>query len=321
VRLIVHTERSRVWQNAVEELENAVLSDGRVRPARVLGKHEAQVVHLLFKLQLSRSLTALRHVRGRVFERTGCDYFVVMMGFEPRRCVPDFYLPGRKSLYMFDAWPAVYDGIAKLVSRWGIQDVFVSSSQAAAALNDLVPHCRFSWVAEGVDPDLYTHRPYAARDIDVVQIGRKHDAYHESIVAPLLERGRCYRYEQTKGEIVFPTREQFVDGLARSKVSICFPCNLTHPQRSGDTETMTQRYLQSLVSKCLVVGHAPKEMVSLFGYNPVVEADMNDPAGQLLSILDNFHDYVPLIEMNYRTAVEEHTWTKRWQTIASAIFP
>ena len=76
-----------------------------------------------------------------------------------------------------------------------------------------------------------------------------------------------------------------------------------------------------MVSKCLVIGHAPKEMVSLFGYDPVVEADMDNPVEQLLSVLDNFHAFIPLIEMNYRSVVEDHTWTKRWQAIASTLFP
>lgn len=84
---------------------------------------------------------------------------------------------------------------------------------------------------------------------------------------------------------------------------------------------MTQRYLQSMVSKCLVMGHAPKEMVSLFGYDPVVEADMDNPVGQLLSVLDNLDAFIPLNEMNYRSVVENHTWTKRWQAIASTLLP
>ena len=76
-----------------------------------------------------------------------------------------------------------------------------------------------------------------------------------------------------------------------------------------------------MVSKCLVVGHAPREMVDLFGYDPVVEADMDNPAEQLVSVLDNFEAYIPLIEMNYRSIVEDHTWTKRWQVIASTLLP
>lgn len=313
VRLITQVEKCHVSRDAVEEFESAVLPDERVRPARLLSARALG--------KLLRSMPALPGICGGVFSQLNCDYFLIMMGLQESRCLPYFTLPGRKSIYLFDAWPNRYDRIREFITRWQVQEAFVSSSQAANALSGLIPLCRLSWVAEGIDPGLYRHRPYAARDIDVIQLGRKHDAYHERVLAPLLARRKCYKYESIKGEIIFPTREQFIDGLARSKVSVCFPSSLTHPERSGDTETMTQRYLQSMVSKCLVIGHAPKEMVSLFGYDPVVEADMDNPVEQLLSVLDNFHAFIPLIEMNYRSVVEDHTWTKRWQAIASTLFP
>ena len=85
----------------------------------------------------------------------------------------------------------------------------------------------------------------------------------------LWKRGKkSYLCEKVMGEIILPTRAAFIDGLAPSKVSVCFPCNVTHPQRCGDTETMTQRYLQSMASKCLIIGHAPAEMTALFGLQP-----------------------------------------------------
>ena len=72
----------------------------------------------------------------------------------------------------------------------------------------------------------------------------------------------------------------------------------------------------SMVSTCLLVGHAPKEMVELFSYNPVVEIDMEDPVGQIREILENFSDYIPLIEKNYTETVANHTWAKRWEQMA-----
>jgi hypothetical protein len=325
VRLITQAEKRYVWLDAVEEFESAVLSDERVHPARSPSGPEERAVQFasraLRKMRLRRSMPALPRICGGILGSLNCDYFLIMMGPQGARCLPYFVLPGRKSIYLFDAWPSTYDWIGEFISHWHVQEVFVSSSQAANALSDLLPQCRFSWVAEGIDPGVYRRRPHAERDVDVIQLGRKHDAYHQRVRAPLLDRGKSYKYERTKGEVIFPTRQQFIDGLARSKVSVCFPSNLTHPARSGDTETLTQRYLQSMISKCLVVGHAPREMVDLFGYDPVVEADMDNPAEQLVSVLDNFEAYIPLIEMNYRSIVEDHTWTKRWQVIASTLLP
>jgi hypothetical protein len=65
------------------------------------------------------------------------------------------------------------------------------------------------------------------------------------------------------------------------------------------------------------VGKAPKELLTLFGYNPVIEIDMNNPVRQLQSIFENFSNYIPLIENNFNTAINQHTWRHRWAKIKS----
>src|SRR6185369_6557481 len=143
--------------------------------------------------------------------------------------------------------------------------------------------------------------------------------YHDQIISAVENHKKTYLYERERGRVIFPAREDFLDGLARSKISICIPCSITHPERAGDIETMTMRYLQSMASKCLVVGHAPAEMIELFGYNPVIEIDKKNPDKQLLELLNRFDDYVPLIEKNYAAVTSEHTWHNRWQQIARII--
>jgi hypothetical protein len=135
------------------------------------------------------------------------------------------------------------------------------------------------------------------------------------IVDSLAEKGYTYLYELKKGELIFPTRQDFIAGLAKTKISICVPSSVTHPERSGNIETMTIRYLQSMVSKCLIVGHAPKEMIDLFGYNPVIEIDFTNPVGQIESILNNYNSYTALIEKNYNEVIQHHTWQCRWEQI------
>ncbi|MDQ3082947.1 MAG: glycosyltransferase, partial [Gemmatimonadota bacterium] len=248
------------------------------------------------------------------------DYFAVMMELDTGRIAPWFRRTARKSVYMFDAWPPRHPAILKFVADWGVQFAFVSSRQAAERLGKVSERCTFIWVPEGVDPGRYQRRSSLERDIDVLQLGRKFDTHH-ALIAPALERaGRSYVYEREKGKIIFPVRQQFIDGLARSRISICVPSSLTHPERAGDIETMTIRYLQSMASKCLVLGHAPAEMVDLFGYNPVVEIDDTNAAGQVLDLLANYESYQPLIEKNYAAVTSEHTWDKRWNRMAELLF-
>ena len=73
-----------------------------------------------------------------------------------------------------------------------------------------------------------------------------------------------------------------------------------------------------MLSKCLIVGNAPAEMIELFGYNPVIEADMNEPAKQIENILNNYDQYIPLIEKNFLHAGKQ-TWENRWMKILNEI--
>ena len=246
-------------------------------------------------------------------------YFNVLMEPNWRKCFPHVLYPGRKSVYLFDAWPIHHKMIAQFVQDHYLSHVFVSSSEAAKKLIDISGSSAFSWIPEGVDPNSYQYRGYKDKDIDVLELGRRYDVYHEHIVKALANDGRVHLYEKTKGQLIFPADKDLVDGLARTKISICVPSNITHPDRAGDIETMTVRYLQSMVSKCLIVGHAPQEMVELFGYNPVVEIDMEKPTEQISEILENFADYVPLIEKNYTETLAHHTWDNRWQQMRAIL--
>ena len=242
-------------------------------------------------------------------------YFNVILGQEWDKCFPYMLFPNKRSVYMFDTWASSHKDIVKYVETYQLSNVFVSASQSAKRLQSMVNRPVFSWISEGVDPDQYKYYSYTDKDIDVLELGRKYDVYHDHIVAGLKGDGRMHLYEETKGKLIFPREEDLIDGLAKTKISICVPSNITHPERAGDIETMTVRYLQSMASKCLVVGHAPQEMVELFGYNPVVEIDMEKPAQQIREILENFADYIPLIEKNYTETVTNHTWAKRWEQI------
>ena len=325
MRLITgQTGQYHVSLETVMEFEKAILADKRVRPVKTSRRCVSRAAYFASRsvAKMSRHTvypirTVLPWPMGRRVHR---DYFTVLMGLDFLKCLPHFIFPGRKSLYMFDAWPDVHDRIRAIVGSWEVDNVFLSSLMAAERLRISSNRCRFFWIPEGVDSDLYRHCPYADKDIDVLQLGRRYDAFHDSIVSSLEQSNRVYLYEKVKGEIIFPTKDSFIDGLARSKVSICVPSSITHPARSGDIETMTTKYLQSMLSKCLILGHAPTEMISLFGYNPVIEIDMHDPVKQIHFVLDHLEDYVPLIERNHVMVKEHHTWRHRWETIASILF-
>ncbi|MEO8193154.1 MAG: glycosyltransferase [Gemmatimonadales bacterium] len=324
MQLIVGPPRKvHVSYDTVLELESVIVADPRVTPAEMNGMLKSAVdagTRALARAGIDAgSFLGVRR-RSLTSDQPARDYFAVMIGLDPARAAPWFVLPSRRSVYMFDAWPSSHVAIRKYVESWGVQYAFVSSSQAATRLASISDSCTFVWVPEGIDPRLYHQRSWIEKDIDVLQLGRRYDSHHELIAPALAKAGKTYLYEKRKGEIIFPAREEFTEGLARSRISICFPSSVTHPQRAGDIETMTIRYLQSMVSKCVVLGRAPAEMVELFGYDPVVPADMGDPAGQIMEILERYEEYLPLVERNYSTVIRDHTWSRRWERMATVLF-
>ncbi|MDR1562143.1 MAG: hypothetical protein LBS54_03515 [Dysgonamonadaceae bacterium] len=320
--ILINTHISRTFHvshDVVEEFEKAILSDGGIKGVKPGSQSWFRLVYYADKITRKVGIHLI-DILTRLFVLDSSDredtYFSVLMGQDFIKLYPYVFLNRKKRyVYFFDAWTGDQSNFVDFIRRCRIDKVFVSSSQAASDLNKELGRPITTWIPEGIDVSVYRQAPYDQKDIDVIQIGRKYDKYHEQILPFLSGSNKVYLYEKTKGAVIFPDREEFINGLARVKISVCVPSNITHPERSGNIETMTNRYLQSMASKCLIVGHAPEEMIFLFGYNPVVEIDYDAPVGQLDTILNNYTDYIPLIEKNYDMVMKYHTWQQRWELI------
>jgi len=229
------------------------------------------------------------------------------------RTFPYFSIPfGLRALWMYDAWEGELCRLEIFFRRHSINVLLVTSRQAADYFNQRnIPRFKAYWIPEAVTVSVYKTKPYSERTIDVLQFGRRWDEYHTKIERFCCDRKLVYLYEKTKGEIIFPTREDFLESLADSKISICVPSSITHPERSGKIATLTWRYFQSMASKCLILGRAPEEMRELFDYNPVIEIDLENATEQLDEVLANFAKYVDLIEQNYSWVEKHHQWSNR----------
>ena len=300
-----------VAQDTVNEFQQAIIADAvDIKATSNMTRVFGQVILKFIpgKLRLF-SLRRRRNVRD----------FCIIIGHEFQKCVLTFLNNDHNSLYVFDAWPAYQDRIENFVRAARVKNVFFSSRYATDLFAGKGLDCKMTWVPEAINMNNYRFENVSRKDIAVLAFGRRYDAYHEKIVGRLAENNIPYLYEKVKKEIVFPTRESFVDGLARTKISICVPSSITHPEKAGSISTMTIRYLQSMASKALIVGIMPEEMKGLFDYTPIIEIDMNDPAGQLLDILANYERYIPLIEKNYNYVRQHHTWEHRWEMIRGLI--
>ena len=250
----------------------------------------------------------------RIADLSATAYFVPIMLLSEARLFPKCYF-AETIVYAFDCWPALYGRWERFFRRHRMRIAFFSARQSAEYFQKALPEMESIWLPEAVEATAYDgHKPLEQRTIDVLELGRRSDAYHNRIVAPLAKAGRVHRFQSAPGQIIFPTPDALRAGFGDAKISVCFPSSMTHPQRSGDVETVTHRYFESFASGCITLGHAPRELCDLFGFNPVIEADMNDPAGQIESILSEPGAHA-LVERNRQRLAEVGTWDARVTTL------
>ncbi len=266
---------------------------------------------------VAKTVSRLRLVRNLRRSAQG-PVFVGFMGFSEYKTLP-FSCWTEIVPLCFDCWPSLYGRWLSFFERHRVRLAFFTARQSAQYFADALPSMKSVWLPEATDPSEYSSSvPWAERDIDVLELGRKNDDFHGKITAPLADAKRSHLFELVKGEIIFPDRKGFLEGLARSKISICFPCSQTHPERSGPVETVTTRYFESMASKCLIVGHAPQELTDLFGYNPVVEVQEGEEIEQMEFLLRHPESYSGLIEKNYSRLLQVGTWKSRVAAVLEA---
>lgn len=214
--------------------------------------------------------------------------------------------------YTFDCWPSAYAEWQQVFQLNQPKIAFISARRSVAELRRRVPGVDFRWLPEAGAPSAYRNSvPLSARPLDVLELGRCHTGYHQAIRGKLAATGRAHWFPEPGRPITLPYH-QAMEAIANAKVVVCFPKSWTDPGRAGGVETITFRYFESIFSKSLMIGHCPDELLSLLGYNPVIEADLTRPADQLLfDILPRIHDYQALVERNYERLVA--TWTVEHQ--------
>ena len=88
---------------------------------------------------------------------------------------------------------------------------------------------------------------------------------------------------------------------------------------AGNIETLTQRYWEAMLSGCVIVGRAPKELISICSYNPVVEVKEEDYDAGVTKVLRHLSDYQGLVDRNREFAARNADWTNRIRLIKAEI--
>ncbi|MEO0514395.1 MAG: hypothetical protein AAF086_03760 [Planctomycetota bacterium] len=211
-----------------------------------------------------------------------------------------------------DCWGRDWERWAGAMRRLRVRSAAFTARQSAQEMSQRNPKLATLWLPEAIDPVGYDGaRPLRDRGVDLLEMGRLHEAFHLPVAEALNRAGRAHQFGR-EGKRLFHDHAEIRAAMGDAKLLVCYPRCDTHPQEAGGVETMTLRYLEGFVSGCVVVGRAPQELVDLFGYNPVIEIDVEqDPGGRVLGVLDRIDEQQELVERNRQRVTEVGLWPER----------
>lgn len=219
--------------------------------------------------------------------------------------------------FIWDCWPCYYDKMEKWLRKHKVRTAIFTSFMEMEEMRRRIPEIHFIHCPEAVDASLYkAGKELKDRTIDLLEFGRSNRLVFSG------ERLEGINHVCTKvGDKFIYINDQLYDAMGDAKITICLPKSMTHPQIAEGVETLTQRYWEAMLSRMVIVGHCPKELEELIGYNPVIEAPLNPPKGgkttngMILDILDHIEDYQELVDRNRDTALRLGDWRLRMKEI------
>lgn len=218
---------------------------------------------------------------------------------------------------LWDVWPYSWNHIEKTIKLLKIKTVLVTVKSYADKLKSEYG-INAIWIPEGIETNNYHKgKNLNGREFDICELGRQYEPYHH-VIQNLFEKGAINGYLRTiydnNGKVLkfaFETNEEMYDKLPKTKIMVNFPKSVTHPEEAGPVETLTQRYWEAMLCRCLIIGKAPKELIELAGYNPVIEVDWEHVEKQLTDIISHISDYQELVDKNYAFAIKNASWESR----------
>lgn len=217
-----------------------------------------------------------------------------------------------------DCWESEWDRWEKLLRRNRVRTCAFTARQSMEEMQRRLPHLQSIWLPEAIDHQLYIPGPpLSERQVDVLEMGRRYEAFHDAARPVLADAGRNHVYPKTGQHYMFRDHAEIRETLADTRLMVCYPRCDTHPEQAGGVDTLTLRFLEGFASGCVVIGRAPQELIDLFGYNPVVPIDIDagDVGQQVLHVLDHLDDHQPLVERNHARVREAADWGDRAVTL------
>lgn len=214
--------------------------------------------------------------------------------------------------FVWDCWPCYFDKMERWLKRHKVKTAIFTSRQEMDEMRMRIPEINYLWCPEAIDAENYhAGEPLVDRSIDILEFGRSNEKIFGCNTLQK-EGGRKLKHVATKvGNKFLYTNEQLHEAMQDAKVTICLPRSMTDPDTAENVETLTQRYWEAMLSRMVIIGHAPQELIDVCGYNPVIELEMLTKHGGLAGIINNISKYQEFVDRNRVIALERGDWTDR----------
>ena len=210
---------------------------------------------------------------------------------------------------VWDCWPVYFEKTCKWLVKHDVKTAIFTSSQTVEKVRQRFPKMNVKFCPEAVDITRYSEgKDLNNRNIVMLEFGR------DSNLCINCFPNINYVCTKVNGEFLY-TNEQLYEAMGNAKITITLPRSCTEPELAGDIETLTQRYWECMLSRIVMLGHAPQELIDLIGYNPVIEIDKEHVKEQILDLLAHIDDYQALVDKNRETALRIGSWEIRMKQV------
>lgn len=274
---------------------------------------------LFLEAGIAPSRYPMRSLHGLFFRKEIPSFWkskkdAVLMFVEPVSLYFDTfpYYATREVIPMFwDCWPMYYDKVESWLKKHDVKTALFTSFQEMDEMKRRLPHIRMLHCPEAVDGSIYNEgKDLQHRSIDLLEFGRS----NEKVFRSKFPSSVNHVATKVGNKFIFDNSRLY-EAMADAKITICLPKSMTHPEVAEGIETLTQRYWEAMFSRMLMVGHCPKELSDLIGYNPCIELDVNHSQEQILDILAHIEEYQDLVNRNREIALRLGDWTLRMERV------
>jgi hypothetical protein len=228
------------------------------------------------------------------------------IGFD---CFPD-YICYETIPIIWDCWPRYLDDVVSWIRKHKVKSAVFTASQTAELTKKLLPNLNVLVITEGIDSAPYhPGENLIDRDIDLLEYGRVERNFFREYIDGL----KHVNAKNSNGRM--STWDKLIKTISQSKVCVALPRCDVDKEFTGGIETLTQRFWEGMLSRCVLLGRAPKELIDLIGYNPVINLDKTNPQQQVRNIVAHIEDYQHLVNRNRETALKMGSWDIRMKQV------